>query len=333
MSISARDDDPASRNASSHDSGQGNGRHAAKPTEIPARGWWQTLKRVVSQTSEDRLTTEAAAVTFFVILSIFPGLAAAISIYGLFADPATVTDQISMLEGIIPGGGMELLNQQLQSLASAQNSALSFGAVIGILTALWTSNQGTKAMFDALNVVYEEKEKRGFIWRTVVTLLFTLCSLVFVMVTLAAVVILPIVLNFVGLGQVGDLLIRLARWPILILMIIVLLAALYRYGPSRQKAQWRWVTPGSILAAVVWVIGSMLFSWYVSRFGNYDATYGSLGAVIGFLTWIWLSATVVLVGGQLNAELEHQTERDSTTGAERPMGSRGAVMADTVAQG
>ncbi|WP_191060742.1 YihY/virulence factor BrkB family protein [Geminicoccus harenae] len=309
------------------------GRHASKPTEIPARGWWQTLKRVVSQASEDRLTTEAAAVTFFVILSIFPGLAAAISIYGLFADPATVTDQISMLEGIIPGGGMELLNQQLQSLASAQSSALSFGAVIGILTALWTSNQGTKAMFDALNVVYEEKEKRGFIWRTIVTLLFTLCSLVFVMVTLAAVVILPIVLNFVGLGQVGDLLIRLARWPILILMIIVLLAALYRYGPSRQKAQWRWVTPGSILAAVVWVIGSMLFSWYVSRFGNYDATYGSLGAVIGFLTWIWLSATVVLVGGQLNAELEHQTERDSTSGREQPMGSRGAVMADTVARG
>jgi len=328
MSISARDD-----NSTSHDSGRGNGRHAAKPTEIPARGWWQTLKRVVNQTSEDRLTTEAAAVTFFVILSIFPGLAAAISIYGLFADPATVTDQISMLEGIIPGGGMDLLNQQLQGLASAQNSALSFGAVIGILTALWTSNQGTKAMFDALNVVYEEKEKRGFIWRTIVTLLFTLCSLVFVMVTLAAVVVLPIVLNFVGLGQVGDLLIRLARWPILILMIIVLLAALYRYGPSREKAQWRWVTPGSILAAVVWVIGSMLFSWYVSRFGNYDATYGSLGAVIGFLTWIWLSATVVLVGGQLNAELEHQTERDSTSGAERPMGSRGAVMADTVAQG
>jgi len=328
MSISARDD-----NSTSHDSGRGNGRHAAKPTEIPARGWWQTLKRVVNQTSEDRLTTEAAAVTFFVSLSIFPGLAAAISIYGLFADPATVTDQISMLEGIIPGGGMDLLNQQLQGLASAQNSALSFGAVIGILTALWTSNQGTKAMFDALNVVYEEKEKRGFIWRTIVTLLFTLCSLVFVMVTLAAVVVLPIVLNFVGLGQVGDLLIRLARWPILILMIIVLLAALYRYGPSREKAQWRWVTPGSILAAVVWVIGSMLFSWYVSRFGNYDATYGSLGAVIGFLTWIWLSATVVLVGGQLNAELEHQTERDSTSGAERPMGSRGAVMADTVAQG
>lgn len=328
MSTSARDETNDTQ-ASRHP----DGRHARKPTEIPARGWWQTLKRVVSQASEDRLTTEAAAVTFFVILSIFPGLAAAISIYGLFADPATVTDQISMLEGIIPGGGMDLLNQQLQSLASAQNSALSFGAVIGILTALWTSNQGTKAMFDALNVVYEEKEKRGFIWRTIITLLFTLCSLVFVMVTLAAVVVLPIVLNFVGLGQVGDLLIRLARWPILILMIIVLLAALYRYGPSRQKAQWRWVTPGSILAAVVWVIGSMLFSWYVSRFGNYDATYGSLGAVIGFLTWIWLSATVVLVGGQLNAELEHQTERDSTTGAERPMGSRGAVMADTVARG
>ncbi len=328
MSITAQDE----RSALHRDSSKKDGREATKPTEIPARGWWQILKRVVAQTSEDRLTTEAAAVTFFVLLSIFPGIAAAVSLYGLFADPATVTEQISLLDGIIPAGGMNLLNQQLQSLASAQNSALSFGAVIGIATALWTSNQGTKAMFDALNVVYEEKEKRSFIWRTVVTLLFTLCSLIFVIVSLVAVIALPIVLNFVGLGQMNDLLLRLVRWPILLAMIIVLLAALYRYGPSRQKAKWRWVTPGSILAAVVWIMGSILFSWYVSRFGNYDATYGSLGAVIGFLTWIWLSATVVLVGGQLNAELEHQTERDSTTGRERPLGSRGAVMADTVAR-
>lgn len=328
MSITAQDGKFALR----RDSSKNDGREATKPTEIPARGWWQILKRVVAQTSEDRLTTEAAAVTFFVLLSIFPGIAAAVSLYGLFADPATVTQQISLLDGIIPAGGMSLLNQQLQGLASTQNSALSFGAIVGIATAFWTSNQGTKAMFDALNVVYEEKEKRSFIWRTVVTLLFTLCSLIFVIVSLVAVIALPIMLNFVGLGQMNDLLLRLVRWPILLAMIIVLLAALYRYGPSRQKAKWRWVTPGSILAAVVWIMGSILFSWYVSRFGNYDATYGSLGAVIGFLTWIWLSATVVLVGGQLNAELEHQTERDSTTGRERPIGSRGAVMADTVAR-
>jgi membrane protein len=151
------------------------------------------------------------------------------------------------------------------------------------------------------------------------------------MVALFAVIGLPIILNFVGLGQVGDILIRLARWPILLVMIIVLLAALYRYGPSREKAQWRWVTPGSILAAVVWIGGSVLFSWYVSRFGNYDATYGSLGAVIGFMTWIWISAIVILVGAELNAEMEHQTSQDSTTGPQRGMGERGAKMADEVA--
>ncbi|WP_051328564.1 YihY/virulence factor BrkB family protein [Geminicoccus roseus] len=311
---------------------KGHGHQATKPTEIPPRGWWQILKRVVSQTSEDRLTTEAAAVTFYVLLSIFPGVAALVSLYGMVFDPDTVTQQIAMLEGVVPGGGLDLLTQQLQGLAATQSSALSFGAIAGIATALWTSNQGTKAMFDALNVVYEEKEKRSFIWRTAVTLLFTLCSIVFVIVSLAAVVGLPIVLNFVGLGAMNDLLLRLVRWPFLLAMIVVLLAALYRFGPSRKSPQWRWVTPGSILAALVWVGGSVLFSWYVSRFGNYDATYGSLGAVIGFMTWIWLSATVVLVGGQLNAELEHQTEHDSTIGRPKPMGRRGAVMADNVAR-
>ena len=308
------------------------GKQAATPTEIPARGWWQILKRVVSQTSEDRVMTEAAAVTFFVLLSIFPGLAALISLYGIVADPATVTQQISMLSGVIPGGGMDILSKQLQGLATTRNSALGFGAILGIATALWTSNQGTKAMFDALNVVYEEKEKRGFIWRTVVTLLFTFCSMAFVTVAVVAVVALPIVLNFIGLGQITELLLRLVRWPLLLLLIMVLLAALYRYGPSRKQAKWRWVTPGSMFAAVVWVVGSILFSWYVSHFGNYDATYGSLGAIIGFMTWIWLSATVVLVGGQLNAEMEHQTERDSTVGKDRPLGKRGAMMADTVAE-
>ncbi|HEX2528905.1 MAG TPA: YihY/virulence factor BrkB family protein [Geminicoccus sp.] len=308
------------------------GREAASPQQIPARGWWQITKRVVSQTSEDRLLTEAAAVTFFGLLSIFPGLAALVSLYGLVANPDTVTQHLSALEGIIPGGGMDLLTQQVQGLASTQSGALSFGAALGILTALWSSNQGTKAMFDALNIVYEEKEKRSFIWLTLCTLAFTLCAMVFVIVALFAVVGLPIILNFVGLGQVGDLLIRLARWPILLVMIVALLAVLYRYGPSREKAEWRWVTPGSTLAAIVWLVGSILFSWYVSRFGNYDATYGSLGAVIGFMTWIWISAIVVLVGAELNAEMEHQVEHDSTTGPDRSMGQRGAKMADEVAR-
>ena len=221
------------------------GKQAAKPTQIPPSGWWQILKRVAVQTGEDRVMTEAAAVTFFVLLSIFPGAAALVSLYGLVADPATVTQQISMLDGIIPGGGMDLLSRQLQGLASTRNSALGFGAILGIATALWTSNQGTKAMFDALNVVYEEKEKRSFVWRTVVTLFFTLCSMVFVIVALISVVGLPIVLNFVGLGQMNDLLLRLVRWPLLLVMIMMLLAALYRYGPSRKQAKWRWVTPGA----------------------------------------------------------------------------------------
>ena len=308
----------------------GHGRTADSPEKIPAKGWWEITKAYIPA-SEDRVTTEAAGVTFFGLLSIFPALAALVSLYGLVANPDTVTQHLSMLNGIVPGGGMDLLNQQVQKLASTQSGALGFGAFLGIAVALWTSNQGTKAMFDALNIVYGEKEKRGFIWRTIVTLAFTLCAMLFVIVALFAVVGLPIVLNFAGLGQVSDILLRLVRWPVLFALIVVLLAVLYRYGPSRDEAKWRWVTPGSLFAAITWIVGSILFSWYVSRFGNYDATYGSLGAVIGFMTWMWISATVVLMGGELNAELEHQTERDTTKGPEKDMGKRGAKMADTVA--
>jgi membrane protein len=202
---------------------------------------------------------------------------------------------------------------------------------MGILVALWSANGGTKAMFDSLNVVYEEHEKRGYIRRTLVSLAVTLGTLVFVMVVMAAVVALPIALNFVGLGKVTDLLLRVGRWPLLLVIITVMLAVIYRYGPSRTEARWRWVSWGGAFAAIAWVLVSLAFSWYVAHFGSYNKTYGSLGAAIGFMTWIWISATIALIGAELNAEMEHQTTRDTTTGAEKPLGARGANKADTVA--
>jgi membrane protein len=308
------------------------GRNAAKPTEIPKSGWWSILKRTFSEANEDRVMTEAAGITFYVLLSLFPGLTALVSIYGLFADRATIQQHLSDLSGFLPEGGMTIINEQLERLVSSPQEALGFGAIIGLLAALWSANQGTKAMMDALNIVYEEEEKRGFVLRTALSLGMTFGALVFVIIAMAGIIVLPVVLNFLWLGEGTETIISLARWPVLLVAITVLLAVLYRYGPSREPAQWRWVSYGGVFAAVLWAVVSAGFTFYVSRFGNYDATYGSLGAVIGFMTWIWLSSIVVLVGAELNAEMEHQTARDTTTGSERRMGSRGAVMADTVAK-
>jgi membrane protein len=309
----------------------GRGRHADSPSEIPAQGWWDILKRTASQVSEDRVLTEAAGVTFYSLLALFPALAALISIYGLFADPATISEHLAMLSGMVPGGGMEIIEEQVKRIASKGEGTLGFSAILGLATSLWSANQAMKALVDALNVVYDQKETRGFFKRLAITMAFTLGGILFIVLAMVGVVVVPVVLKFVGLGDTVETLLSLVRWPVLLAAIGVFLAVIYRYGPSRETAKWRWVSWGSGVAAVIWVIGSLAFSWYVSNFGNYNETYGSLGAVIGFMTWIWLSSTVVLVGAELDAEMEHQTARDTTTGPERPMGVRGASMADTVA--
>ena len=275
--------------------------------------------------------TEGAGITFYAILAIFPALAALVSIYGLVANPAAVSGQLDALSGIVPGGGMDILSDELKQLTSTGGGKLGLGAIIGILVALWSANGGTKAIFDLLNVVYDEQEKRGYIRRTLVSLAVTLGTLVFVMLAVVAVVVLPIALNFVGLGRITGILLRVGRWPLLLVIVIVMLAIIYRYGPSRKEARWRWVSWGGTFAAISWVLISLAFSWYVAHFGSYNKTYGSLGAAIGFMTWIWISATIVLVGAELNAEMEHQTKRDTTIGTEKPLGSRGTTKADTVA--
>jgi membrane protein len=307
------------------------GRHADTPSEIPARGWWDIAKRVGSQVFAHRLLTEAAGITFYSLLAIFPALAALVSLYGLVADPATVSDQLNAAAGVVPSGGMEIIGDQVKRVASTSNGALGFGAIVGLLVALWSANGGTKAMFDSLNVVYDEHEKRGYVRLALTSLAVTLGALVFVVIAMACVVALPIALNFVGLGPIADILIRVLRWPLLLVAVAVMLAVIYRYGPSREEARWRWVSWGGAFAAILWVLVSLAFSWYVGHFGSYNKTYGSLGAAIGFMTWIWISATVVLVGAELDAEMEHQTRRDTTTGGEKPLGARGATKADTVA--
>lgn len=309
----------------------GAGRSADGPSQIPARGWWQILKRTASQASEDRLMMEAAAVTFYTLLALFPALASLVSIYALVADPATIQGHLSALGGIVPGGGMEIIEEQVQRVASTAGGTLGFGAAAGLLISLWSSNQAAKAMFDALNIIYEEREKRSFIKLTLTTLTFTLGFFLFAILTMVAVVAVPVVLGLVGLGSTAEMLLSYGRWPLMLLLVGLVLACLYRWGPSRAEAKWRWVSWGSGFAAVAWLAASAGFSWYVANFGNYNETYGSLGAVIGFMTWIWISAIVILLGAELNAEMEHQTAQDTTTAPDQALGRRGAEMADTVA--
>ncbi len=311
--------------------GSDRGEDASTPSEIPPRGWWDILKRTAQQISDDRVMTEAAGITFFTLLALFPGIAALISIYGLFADPAAIGQHLSMLSTMVPSGGMEIINDQVGRITSKGSGSLGVGAIIGFVTSLWSARQAVTAMIDSLNIVYGEKETRGFFHRVMLTLVFTLGGILFLGLAMAAVVVVPVVLNFIGFGGIGPMLLDLARWPLLLVGIALLLAVLYRFGPDREKAQWRWISWGSGFASILWIGFSIAFSWYVAKFGSYNETYGSLGAAIGFMTWIWLSAAVVLMGAELDAEMEHQTARDTTTGPERPLGARGARMADSVA--
>jgi membrane protein len=224
---------------------------------------------------------------------------------------------------------MQIFRDQLQQLTSQPPQRLGFATVASLMVSLWSANGGIKAVFEGLNSVYEEKEKRSFIKLNAVSLAFTVGMLAFAIGSLLTITMLPKLLSFMGLPGLG-LIVDYARWPSLLLGASLMIAAIYRFGPSRDRPQWRWISPGSIFAVIVWIAASVLFSWYASHFGNYNKTYGSLGAAVGFMTWIWISTMVVLIGAKINAELEHQTSVDTTTGSPRPQGERGARMADTI---
>jgi membrane protein len=219
---------------------------------------------------------------------------------------------------------------QIQLVVRQQNDTLGVAFLIGLLIAVVSANSGMVALFDALNVVYNEREKRSVVQLYTTTFLFTLAGIVFVILAIIGLVIIPLALNFIGMTATTETLISVLRWPVLFVAIGTSLAFLYRYGPSRKDARWRWVTWGSIIAAFLWIAASMLFSWYVATFDSYNRVYGSLGAGIGFMVWLWISAVIVLLGGEVNAEMEHQTARDTTEGKPKPLGSRGATMADHV---
>lgn len=311
-------------------SDQGRGRLASTPSEIPARGWKDILLRVWQNIGEHRVVALAAGMTFYTLLAIFPGIAALVAIYGLFADPTTIGGHLESLSGVLPGGAIEVVRDQLTRVSSQPGGTLGLAFIIGLAVSLWSANAAMKSLFDTLNVVYAEKEDRSFARLNAISLAFTAGGIALVLLALGATIALPPALEHLGLSHATELIARVGRWPALFVIITLALAFIYRYGPSRNKPRWRWITWGSAFAALAWLAASILFSWYAQNFGSYNKTYGSLGAVIGFMTWIWLSAIVILIGAELDAEMEHQTMRDTTSGPPKPQGSRRATMADTV---
>ena len=307
------------------------GRRATQPTEIPKRGWWETLKRVWNELGADNISHIAAGVGFYALLAIFPAFAALVALYGLVADPTTVAKNIEMLSMFLPADALKLLTDALHKLVTGDPQTLSIGLFVSVGLALWSARVGTGALMTSLNMAYGETEKRNFIWFNITAMALTLALVLFGIIAIVTVAVIPVVLKFLPLPETWIEIISAVRWPILGLMVMVMLSIVYRFAPSREKPRWQWVSPGAIAATILWVIGSALFSLYVGRFGSYNETYGSLGAVIVLLLWFWLSAYAILIGAELNAELEHQTARDTTTGPEKPLGQRGARMADSVA--
>lgn len=308
------------------------GREADRPREIPSRGWLDIARRVKQQMAEDRLSIIAAGVAFYGLLAVFPGLVALVGLYGLIADPAQVEQHAAALAAILPPDAAKIITAQLHDLAGTDRTALGIGAIGGILLALWSASSAVRTLMEALNVAYDEDESRGTIRFYATALALTFGGVIALLLALALVAGLPAVLKVIGLNWLAEWAVALARWPLLAALAIFGFAVVYRYGPSRAQPRWRWVSWGAGVAVALWIVGSAAFSLYVTRFGNYNETYGTAGAVVILLMWFLLSSYAILIGAEINAEMERQTRKDTTAGREQPPGARGAYAADTVAE-
>jgi membrane protein len=252
-----------------------------------------------------RVIALAAGVSFYSILALFPAIAALVSLYGLFTNPAAISEHLDSLSTVLPGGAMQVIGDELNRLVAQGSGKLGVTFLIGLATALWSANAGIKSLMDALNLVYDAPEQRAVIKLNAISLAFTAGMIAFVLLALAGMIVLPIMLEYLGVNF--DHVMKIARWPLLLVVAAVGLALLYRFGPSPHGAQWKWISWGSAFAAVAWLTVSLLFTWYAANFGSYNKTYGSLGAVIGFMIWIWISNIVVLLGAEIDANLEKKT--------------------------
>ncbi len=315
------------------------GRQAVSPWQIPWAGWIRVLKRTGSEVIGDRVSLAAAGCAFYAILALFPAITMLVALYGLLFDPHTVEPQLQVLRSVLPRATFELIADRVHALVSKPSATLTFSFVISLMITLWSSSAGTKSMLSALNIAYEEKETRSFLRYQATALAMTLCGIVGTAFAVALLVAMPPILTYLpsrlGLDEVTDAIrgwISIGSFGLMLVFVVLGLSLLYRFGPCRRAPTWGWVSPGSLLATLLWLIASIAFSYYVGHIASYDATYGPLGAIIGMMMWFYVTALVVLVGAELNAELELQTAEDSTAGGVQPIGARGAYVADHVAR-
>ena len=306
------------------------GRNATTPSEIPARGLWDVAWRVYSEMLADRATLIAAGATYYIVLAIFPGMGVLVSLYGLLTDPVDLIRQMIFLKDVLPPGAFDILLPQLEALTQKGRSELSFAFGLSLLIALWSATNGVKALFDAMNIAYGETEKRSLIRLNLMAIGFTVAAIIALVLLVTFIGIVPPILHALRLDDWAETLGNVARWPLVLTVTAAATIVIYRYGPSRENAKFRWLTWGAAFSTLAWALTTIGFSIYLLNFANYNATYGTLGALVAFMIWIWLSITILIIGAEINAELEHQTRVDSTTGAPRPMGQRGAAMADTL---
>ena len=307
------------------------GQQASSPLEITWRGWWDIVRRVVNNVSRHDISLLAAGVALFMMLSIFPALNVGVSLFGLFSSPGNILSQVEPLRQLLPEQAFTIFTDQLTELTSTDEATFSLTLVMSLLVWLWVARKGAMAVIKACNIIYREEEKRPFWNLLLMSLLFTVVGIFsFVILALLAILV-PVILSMIPLGEKLETLLRTLRWPILAVMFIIILECVYRFAPNRKNAKWRWVSVGSIIATLLWLLASIGFTVYVQNFSSYNETYGAIGSVIILILWFYLSAFVVLLGAEINAEIELQTEVDSTVGEDKPMGQRGAYVADTPA--
>lgn len=305
------------------------GRQADRPEDIPAAGWQAIAKRTLAQIKADYIVLMSAGVAFKLFLALFPAIIAAVTIWGLVSDPETIMSQVETFTSALPDEAAAFLEAQIANVANSSGAALSTALVISLALALWSASGGMAGIMEGCNAAYDEVESRSFPVKRGIALGLMVAAILFLVVTFSVIAVLPAVLGNVGLGAVARTAIGILQWPVLAVIVMATLAAIYKFAPDRDSPRFRWSSWGAVVATVLWLIGSGLFTVYVNNFGSFGETYGSLAAIIIVMLWLWLTSFMILMGAEINAEIERQTIHDTTVGAPEPMGRRGAQAADT----
>lgn len=306
--------------------------NANKPSELSKKAWKSIGKRVFHQIKKDHVQITAAGIAFYFFLALFPTIVAAISLYSLILEPGQISEQMTKLRGFVPPETYSIFKGIIDPLLNESSQTLGWSFALSILLSIWSANKGTSAIFEGVNIAYNQLDERGFFKKKALTLVFTLGAIIIGIVSIAAVIGFPSLIDLLGLSSFLTGILSLGRWVLMAAILIFSLGILYKFAPARARARFKWVTSGAAVATLLWLAGSILFSWYVSNFGSFSNTYGSFAAVIILLLWLFLTAFIILIGAEINSEMEHQTSKDSTVGSSKPIGERGAWHADHVAK-